>query len=115
MTERAGWSTSLRISGDIPPPGSILPGGYKLRFRLIGPSAMEALCFYRRPGLLEKIYPIIKGSAEFCNSTLTSYPEKDWLVTAPSNSPENGFYLLSGEIAHVTIAPTLVIQGITGS
>lgn len=56
---------------------------------------------------LEKIYPIIKGSAEFYNSTLISYPEKDWLVTPPSNSPENGFYLPSGEIAHVTIAPTM--------
>lgn len=56
---------------------------------------------------LEKIYPIIKGSAEFYNSTLVSYPEKDWLVTAPSNSPENAFYLPSGKAAHVTIAPTV--------
>lgn len=56
---------------------------------------------------LEKIYPIIKGSAEFYNSTLIPHPEKDWLVTAPSNSPENAFYLPNGKTAHVTIAPTV--------
>ncbi|WP_417359438.1 glycosyl hydrolase family 95 catalytic domain-containing protein [Galbibacter sp.] len=56
---------------------------------------------------LEKVYPILKGSAQFYNSTLIEYPEKDWLVTAPSNSPENSFRLPNGKTAHVTIAPTV--------
>ena len=56
---------------------------------------------------LAKVYPILKGSAEFYNSTLIPYPEHDWLVTAPSNSPENAFKLPNGKVAHVTIAPTV--------
>lgn len=56
---------------------------------------------------LEKVYPILKGSAQFYNSTLIAHPEKDWLVTAPSNSPENSFRLPNGKTAHVAIAPTV--------
>ena len=56
---------------------------------------------------LEKVYPILKGSAAFYYSTLIEHPEKDWLVTAPSNSPENAFRLPNGKVAHVAIAPTV--------
>ena len=56
---------------------------------------------------LKEIYPIIKGAAEFYNSTFLHLPDKDWLVTAPSNSPENAFYLPSGERVNVTMAPTI--------
>jgi alpha-L-fucosidase 2 len=34
-------------------------------------------------------------------------PNNGWLVTAPSNSPENGFLLPNGKIAHVCVAPTI--------
>lgn len=42
---------------------------------------------------LKKIYPIIKGSAQFYLNALVEYPNNDsnWLVTAPSSSPENSF------------------------
>lgn len=56
---------------------------------------------------LEKLYPIIKGSAEFYLSTLVKDPRNDWLVTAPSNSPENGFKMENGEVAHITAGPTI--------
>jgi alpha-L-fucosidase 2 len=38
---------------------------------------------------LEDIYPVIKGSVEFFMDYLIADPEKKWLVTNPSSSPEN--------------------------
>jgi len=38
---------------------------------------------------LRHIYPLLKGSAQFFLDTLVEYPEKKWLVTCPSTSPEN--------------------------
>lgn len=56
---------------------------------------------------LAEIYPVIKGSAQFYNSMLTIEPQTGWLVTAPSVSPENSFYLPNGEEAHVCMGPTI--------
>jgi len=39
---------------------------------------------------LKKIYPAIKGSAQFFLDTLVEDPTNHWLVTCPSLSPENG-------------------------
>ena len=38
---------------------------------------------------LEDIYPVIKGSVEFFMDFLVPHPNGKWLVTSPSNSPEN--------------------------
>ena len=38
---------------------------------------------------LKEVYPVMKGSAEFCLSFLTPEPENGWLIFAPSTSPEN--------------------------
>lgn len=38
---------------------------------------------------LQSVYPAMKGSAEFCLSFLTPEPHNNWLVIAPSTSPEN--------------------------
>lgn len=56
---------------------------------------------------LKKIYPIIKGSAAFYLSTLVKDPNNGWLVTAPSNSPENAFRLTNGKVVHVCAGPTI--------
>jgi len=56
---------------------------------------------------LKKIYPIIKGSAAFYLSTLVKDPNNGWLVTAPSNSPENAFRLTNGKAVHVCAGPTI--------
>src|SRR6266496_2198345 len=42
---------------------------------------------------LKKIYPVLKGSALFYSDILIKDPETGWLVTAPSSSPENWFYM----------------------
>ena len=38
---------------------------------------------------LRRVYPLLKGSAQFFLDTLVEYPDKKWLVTCPSTSPEN--------------------------
>jgi len=39
---------------------------------------------------LKRIYPVLKGAAEFFVDTLQEEPKHKWLVTNPSISPENG-------------------------
>lgn len=56
---------------------------------------------------LKKIYPILKGSAEFYADALIKDPETGWLVTAPSVSPENSFYLPNGKTASISMGPTI--------
>jgi len=63
--------------------------------------------FTRDEAYLKKIYPIIKGSAEFYVSTLVKDPNNGWQVTAPSNSPENAFRLANGKEVHVCAGPTI--------
>lgn len=51
-------------------------------------------------------YPLMKGAAEFCLSWLVE--NKDgYLVTAPSVSPENGFFDDKGKQGSVSIATTM--------
>ena len=38
---------------------------------------------------LERLYPILKGQVEFLLDILIEHPTNGWLVTSPSNSPEN--------------------------
>jgi alpha-L-fucosidase 2 len=58
---------------------------------------------------LQNIYPILRGAAQFYSSMLINYPRSGWLVTAPSSSPENGFYLPDGSGNHASICmgPTI--------
>jgi len=55
-------------------------------------------------------YPILKESAMFYLDTLIEEPKHKWLVTAPSNSPENRFKLPDGRVAHVCMGPTVDMQ-----
>jgi len=45
--------------------------------------------FTRDPAYLARIYPLLKGAAEFFLDTLVEEPRRKWLVTCPSSSPEN--------------------------
>lgn len=40
---------------------------------------------------LKAVYPTLKGAAEFYQDMLIAEPTNNWLVTAPSNSPENSY------------------------
>jgi alpha-L-fucosidase 2 len=59
---------------------------------------------------LVKIYPILKGSAQFYSDMLIEEPARRWLVTAPSNSPENTFQLANGTRAHICLGATMDMQ-----
>jgi alpha-L-fucosidase 2 len=56
---------------------------------------------------LRRAYPILKGSAEFYLDILIPEPQHGWLVTAPSNSPENAFRMPDDKIAHICLGATL--------
>ena len=49
----------------------------------------EHFRFGQDEAYLKKLYPLLKGQVEFLLDILVQHPEKGWLVTAPSNSPEN--------------------------
>ncbi|WP_172337424.1 glycoside hydrolase N-terminal domain-containing protein [Mucilaginibacter sp. SG564] len=56
---------------------------------------------------LKSIYPILKGSAQFYSSILIKDPKSGYLLTAPSSSPENSFYLPDGSHASICIGATI--------
>ncbi|MGA2444389.1 MAG: glycoside hydrolase family 95 protein [Opitutaceae bacterium] len=55
-------------------------------------------------------YPIMKGSAQFYLDMLIEEPKHGWLVTAPSNSPENAFLLPDGTPCHICLGATADLQ-----
>jgi alpha-L-fucosidase 2 len=56
---------------------------------------------------LRRIYPILKGAAAFYNNMLIEDPARGWLVTAPSSSPENTFYMPNDRTASICMGPTI--------
>lgn len=67
----------------------------------------EHYAFSKDTAYLRSIYPILKGSAKFYNSVLMEDPKTGWLVTGPSVSPENAFYLPNGNHANICMGPTI--------
>jgi alpha-L-fucosidase 2 len=59
---------------------------------------------------LRQAYPTLKESALFYLDNLIEEPKHHWLVTGPSNSPENAFRLPDGREAHVCLGPTIDMQ-----
>ena len=61
---------------------------------------------------LSEIYPILKGASEFFYSTMVKEPKHGWLVTAPTSSPENSFYLKGKDRTPISVCmgPTMDIQ-----
>jgi alpha-L-fucosidase 2 len=56
---------------------------------------------------LKTAYPIMKEAAEFFLDFLIAEPRQGWLVTAPSNSPENRFRTADGTEANVCMGPSM--------
>ena len=60
---------------------------------------------------LARYYPVMKGAAMFFYSTMIEEPKNGWLVTAPSSSPENEFYLPGDNTPlSVCMGPTMYTQ-----
>lgn len=55
-------------------------------------------------------YPIVKGAAQSYLDMLIEEPTHGWLVTAPSNSPENSYRLPNGDTGQVCMGPTIDMQ-----
>lgn len=87
--EHAGW-------------GSTLSGGGWLAQHL-----WEHYAFTQDPKVLKRVYPTLRASSEFYRSILLPDPKRGWLVTGPSNSPENAFRLPDGRTAHTCLGPTI--------
>lgn len=62
--------------------------------------------FNRDKEFLTYAYPIMKGAAEFFHDMLITDPKTGWLVTAPSNSPENTLIMPDGKRARICMGPT---------
>lgn len=67
----------------------------------------EHYAFTNDAAYLRDIYPVLKGSAEFYSDALVRDPKTGWLVTAPSVSPENSFFLPNGKRASLCMGPTI--------
>ena len=60
---------------------------------------------------LRSIYHVLKGASDFFLSSMIREPSNNWLVTAPSSSPENAFYLPDNkQPVFVCMGPTMDIQ-----
>ncbi len=63
---------------------------------------------------LKRIYPILKGASEFFFSTMVREPGHGWLVTAPTSSPENAFFVGDDPTpVSICMAPTMDVQLLT--
>lgn len=60
--------------------------------------------------LLRQIYPVLKGASQFYKDILIEDPKTKWLVTAPSNSPENSYKTAEGFVGQTTMGPTMDMQ-----
>ena len=56
---------------------------------------------------LREVYPTLKGAAEFFTDALIQEPMHGWLVTAPSNSPENQYVNDKGEALSTCMGPAM--------
>ncbi len=66
-------------------------------------------------GYLRRVYPLLRGAAQFFHSTTVREPRHGWLVTAPTSSPENSFYLPGDTLTPVSVCmgPTMDVQILT--
>lgn len=70
----------------------------------------EHYAYTRDKAYLAWAYPILKGAAMFYIDMLVAEPKHGWLVTAPSNSPENHFRLANGDSAYLCMGPTIDLE-----
>lgn len=61
---------------------------------------------------LGKVYPILRGACKFFLSTMVIEPRNGYLVTTPSSSPENAFYMPGEKKTPVSVCmgPTMDTQ-----
>ena len=73
----------------------------------------EHYLFTQDRDYLATVYPVMKDSARFYLDFLVAEPKHGWLVTAPSNSPENSFITADGQKGQVCMGPSMDMQILT--
>lgn len=53
----------------------------------------EHFNYNRNIDYLREVYPVLKGASQFFLDMLVTDPKTGWLVTAPTTSPENAFFM----------------------
>ena len=66
--------------------------------------------FTKDTAFLRETYPLMKEAACFFLDAMIEEPEYGWLVTAPTTSPENAFYLNDSTTVSVCIGSTMDVQ-----
>lgn len=85
--------------------GSTLTGGAWLCEHI-----WEHFRFTKDTAFLGTYYPVMKGAAQFLQSVMIREPKHGWLVTAPSNSPENTYIMPNGFKGQTAMGPTIDMQ-----
>ena len=67
----------------------------------------EHYAFSQDRAFLQYAYPIMKESAEFCLDFLVEEKTRGWLVSGPSNSPENKFRTADGQVGSICMGPSM--------
>jgi len=60
--------------------------------------------------LEKRAYPIMREAAEFFLDYLVEHPQTGYLVSGPSTSPENRFRAPNGDVASLSMGPTMDLQ-----
>ena len=66
--------------------------------------------FTQDKGFLQEAYPLMKEAARFFLDAMIEEPEHGWLVTAPTTSPENAFWLNDSTAVSVCMGSTMDVQ-----
>ena len=66
--------------------------------------------FTQDTAFLQEAYPLMKEAARFFLDAMIEEPEHGWLVTAPTTSPENAFYLNDSTPVSVCMGSTMDVQ-----
>ena len=66
--------------------------------------------FTHDTAFLKETYPLMKEAAQFFLDAMIEEPEHGWLVTAPTTSPENAFYVNDSTTVSVCMGSTMDVQ-----
>ena len=102
------WATNLwgfTAPGEHPSWGATNTGGAWLALH-----AWQHYQFSQDVDFLQEAYPMMKGAAQFFLDAMIEESEHGWLVTAPTSSPENAFYVDSVRTASVCMGSTMDVQ-----
>lgn len=72
--------------------------------------AWQHYAFTQDTAFLKEAYPMMKEAALFFLDAMIEEPEHGWLVTAPTTSPENAFWLNDSTAVSVCMGSTMDVQ-----